>query len=147
MLTTSSHIQLILSSSLGGGLAIISAAQTHVGGVAISGPNAMLSRESFDPKLKVEDLNEYAFNFIPERDAVAHVDDPARLNQILDCKAPVNSLLACHNSERTICELMTGCGSQGRPVPCICFTELGYPRPTRKEGANRTLEEACDIAP
>jgi lipase ATG15 len=51
----------ITGHSLGGGLAIITGAQTGVPAVALSGPNAMLSRKSFDPPVSVEDLNTKTF--------------------------------------------------------------------------------------
>lgn len=43
----------ITGHSLGGGLAIITGASTDTMAVAISGPNAKLSRDSFDPPLTV----------------------------------------------------------------------------------------------
>jgi lipase ATG15 len=51
----------ITGHSLGGGLAIISGAQAGALAVALSGPNAMLSRKSFRPSLSVDSLNEYTF--------------------------------------------------------------------------------------
>jgi lipase ATG15 len=47
--------------SLGGGLAIITGSQTQVAAVALSGPNAMLSRNSFQPPLSVDHLDQYTF--------------------------------------------------------------------------------------
>ena len=47
--------------SLGGGLSIITGAQTGVPAVALSGPNAMLSRRSFDPPITQEDLDSKTF--------------------------------------------------------------------------------------
>jgi lipase ATG15 len=47
--------------SLGGGLSIITGAQAGVPAVALSGPNAMLSRLSFDPPISVEDLDSKTF--------------------------------------------------------------------------------------
>jgi lipase ATG15 len=47
--------------SLGGGLSIITGAQTGVPAVALSGPNAMLSRRSFDPPISAEDLDSKTF--------------------------------------------------------------------------------------
>lgn len=43
--------------SLGGGLAIITGAQTDAFAIAISGLGATLSRETFDPPIKLEKLN------------------------------------------------------------------------------------------
>ena len=47
--------------SLGGGLSIITGAQMGIPAVALSGPNAMLSRASFDPPISVEDLDSKTF--------------------------------------------------------------------------------------
>lgn len=68
----------ITGHSLGGGIAMISAAQTGVGSVAVSGPNAKLSRLSFDPQLTVEQLNTKTFNVIPHRDLIPMFDDRAQ---------------------------------------------------------------------
>ena len=51
----------ITGHSLGGGLAIISGAQAKVPAVALSGPNAMLSRKSFDDPISIEDLDSKTF--------------------------------------------------------------------------------------
>ena len=131
----------ITGHSLGGGLAIISAAQTGVPGLGVSGPNALLSRQSFMPKLTQEQLNTLTFNIIPDRDIIAHIDDIARLSQRVRCNADVNDLLDCHSVERTWCEVMYTCGSNGRPYICECTTEYGYPVPIAT--GNRTFEEAC----
>ena len=50
---------------IAGGLSIITGAQTDIPAVAVSGPNAMLSRLSFEPPLSVEALNSKTFNIIP----------------------------------------------------------------------------------
>ena len=131
--------------SLGGGLAIISGAQTGAPGVGISGPNAMLSRRTFDPALSVDALNRYTFNVIPDNDPVAMIDDVAMLFQNIKCTAPQNRIFACHLIERTICEILVTCGSSGRPPFCKCVTDLSYPKPIQR--GNRTFEEACGIAP
>jgi putative lipase involved disintegration of autophagic bodies len=47
--------------SLGGGLSIITGAQKGVPAVALSGPNAMLSRKSFDPVIQAEQLDKKTF--------------------------------------------------------------------------------------
>ena len=57
--------------SLGGGLAMITGAQTQRPAVALSGPNNVLSRKSFSPSLSKEDLDRLTFNIIPDRDPVA----------------------------------------------------------------------------
>ena len=69
----------VTGASLGGGLAIITGAQTDAFTVAISGMGATLSRETFDPPLELEKLNAQTFNFIPERDYIARVGGRAPL--------------------------------------------------------------------
>jgi lipase ATG15 len=73
--------------SLGGGLSIITGAQTGVSAVALSGPNAMLSRKSFDPPILREALDSKTFNIIPERDLVPMIDDVAQNWQSIRCEA------------------------------------------------------------
>mmetsp|Transcript_846 Transcript_846/g.1756 ORF Transcript_846/g.1756 Transcript_846/m.1756 type:complete len:145 (+) Transcript_846:79-513(+) len=63
----------VTGASLGGGLAIITGAQTQAFAVAISGLGATLSRETFDPPIELEKLNSHTFNFIPERDYIARI--------------------------------------------------------------------------
>ena len=86
----------------GGGLAIITGAQSNSNSVAISGPNAKLSRDSFSPPLTVEDLNTYTFNVIPNRDPIPMIDDVARLYQNIDCTSPANDFFGCHDIARSI---------------------------------------------
>jgi lipase ATG15 len=64
------YLPSITGHSLGGGLAIVTGAQTKRPVVALSGPNSMISRSTFDPPLDVDDLNQYTFNIIPDRDPV-----------------------------------------------------------------------------
>jgi len=131
----------ITGHSLGGGLAIITGAQTGQPAIAMSGPNALLSRRTFQPKLSEDALNRFTFNVIPDRDMVPRVDDVARLKQNIRCSAPMNSVFGCHAIERTLCELMVSCGTQGRPAICRCAKDYGYPEPNPT--GNRTFAEAC----
>jgi lipase ATG15 len=57
----------VTGASLGGGLAIISGAQTRANAVAISGLNGELSRHTFQPPLTTDQLNQRVFNVIPDR--------------------------------------------------------------------------------
>ena len=61
----------ITGASLGGGLAIISGAQTGVAAVAISGLGAELSRHTLNPPVTLAQINEHVFNWIPDRDYIA----------------------------------------------------------------------------
>jgi hypothetical protein len=63
--------------SLGGGLAIITGAQSGVPAVAVSGPNARLSGSSFEPEVTHEQLDRYTFNIVPARNPIARFDDVA----------------------------------------------------------------------
>eukprot|EP00591_Stephanopyxis_turris_P001411 CAMPEP_0195508244 /NCGR_PEP_ID=MMETSP0794_2-20130614/1506_1 /TAXON_ID=515487 /ORGANISM="Stephanopyxis turris, Strain CCMP 815" /LENGTH=672 /DNA_ID=CAMNT_0040635155 /DNA_START=331 /DNA_END=2349 /DNA_ORIENTATION=- len=127
--------------SLGGGLAIISGAQTQTSTVAVSGPNAMISRLTFEPALTKEQLNTYTFNIVPKRDPVPMLDDLAALYQKINCLAPNNEIGGCHNPERSLCEIMVNCGTGPRPAICDCAKLYGYPEPDQI--GNRTFEEAC----
>ncbi|KAI2509357.1 lipase [Fragilaria crotonensis] len=141
--SNSSGTVTITGHSLGGGLAIISAAQTGAPAVAISGPNAMLSRLTFEPPLSEDALNRFTFNVIPHKDPIPMIDDVAMLYQKIKCTASPNRIFACHQIERTICELLVTCGSSGRPPFCKCVTDFSYPKPIQM--GNRTFEEACGI--
>lgn len=61
----------ITGASLGGGLAIISGAQTGAPAVAISGLGAEYSRQTLNPPVTLAQINENVFNFIPDRDYIA----------------------------------------------------------------------------
>eukprot|EP00567_Pseudictyota_dubia_P002021 CAMPEP_0197469298 /NCGR_PEP_ID=MMETSP1175-20131217/66531_1 /TAXON_ID=1003142 /ORGANISM="Triceratium dubium, Strain CCMP147" /LENGTH=344 /DNA_ID=CAMNT_0043005437 /DNA_START=1 /DNA_END=1035 /DNA_ORIENTATION=+ len=137
------HTLRVTGASLGGGLSIITGAQTGAYTVAISGLNAMMSRRTFDPPLTEEQLNTRVFNVIPDRDFIAMIDDRAQLFQETQCRAPMNSLFGCHSMWRSVCELSYQCGSENRPILCWCVTKYGYPEPTPAEGSNVTWKEAC----
>lgn len=132
-----------LSLEKGGGLAIITGAQSKTNSVAISGPNAKLSRDSFSPPLTVEDLNTYTFNVIPDRDPIPMIDDVARLYQNIDCTSPANDFFGCHDIARSICEIQYTCGSTNRPVLCECVMDYGYPEPDPDEGTSTSFIDVC----
>jgi len=130
--------------SLGGGLAIITGAQTEAYAVAISGLGATLTRETVDPPIELEKLNSQTFNFIPERDFIARIGGRAPLFQNAECIAPKNDLFGCHSMWRSVCEINYRCGSNSRPVICRCVENFGYPKPV--QNGTRTFEEACQDA-
>ena len=113
----------------------------------------MLSRRSFDPKVTAEQLDRFTFNIIPERDVVPMIDDPAQNYQSIRCEAGFTDLIGCHDSTRSLCEIIFKCGSNNRPVLCDCVGDendkyafgpaYGYPEPTPKEGVTQTFREAC----
>lgn len=114
--------------SLGGGLAIITGAQAKIPAIALSGPNALISGKSFDPPVSQEELNRYTFNIIPNRDVVPMFDDKADQFQFIRCDTPKNDFVGCHSATRSLCEIMTTCGSGNRPVFCECEA-MGFDPP------------------
>jgi len=139
----------VVGHSLGGGLALISAVQANVPGIGVSAPNAMLSRRSFDPPLTVTSLDELTFNVVPHTDIVPQCDDLAQNYQQVRCLADTGTwwedAVSCHDSRRTLCELIFMCGTQNRPALCECHYEFGYPKPTLKtrDAKVAPLEEQC----
>ena len=134
--------------SLGGGLALITGAQTNTTAVGLSAPNALLSRDSFNPPISEETLDTYTFNIIPARDVIPMLDDTAELFQQIECRAPANEFYDCHTSSRSLCDLAYYCGSgSDRPVLCGC-PDMGYPEPTpiAGSGSSETFAEACTRA-
>ena len=102
--------------SLGGGVAIITGAITEASTVAISGPNAMLSRQTFDPPLTIEQLNSRVLHVVPERDLIANIDDPANLYQTIECRAPKYDLFGCHSMYRSLCDFCLWLSGKARFV-------------------------------
>ena len=103
--------------SLGGGLALISGAQTEIPGIALSGPNALISRRTFDPPISKEAIEKYTFNIVPDRDVVPRLDDLSQNYQRINCRAGTNDPVGCHLDQRSLCEILYSCGSNGRPIP------------------------------
>mmetsp|Transcript_31902 Transcript_31902/g.77500 ORF Transcript_31902/g.77500 Transcript_31902/m.77500 type:complete len:1216 (+) Transcript_31902:130-3777(+) len=127
--------------SLGGGIAIISSAQSEIPAIAVSGPNAMLSRGSFSPPISKEALNRHTFNVVPDRDMVPRFDDLAQNYQRIRCLGPLNSPFSCHDVLLAFCELMYNCGSQDRVVPCECVTVYNYDQPLNN--GTESFDELC----
>uniref|UniRef100_A0A7S4VR19 Fungal lipase-type domain-containing protein n=1 Tax=Ditylum brightwellii TaxID=49249 RepID=A0A7S4VR19_9STRA len=133
----------ITGHSLGGGIAMISGAQTETPAIAISGPNLRLSRLTFQPPVSEEAVNIFTLNYIPRRDIVPMIDDRGDLVQQIQCNTGVNNPFGCHLGGRTVCQLMHDCGSGDRSIPCFCVEDYGFPEPTPRPGTNRTYAEAC----
>ena len=131
----------VVGHSLGGGLAIITGAQTGTQAIALSGPNAGISGRSFDPPVDHEALNRYTFNIIPNHDIVPRFDDRADNFQIIRCDTTLNNFLACHDFTRSFCEIIYTCGTGNRPAVCECHTLYGYPKPLTD--GNETFDEVC----
>lgn len=112
---------LVTGHSLGGGLAMITGAQTKVPAIALSGPNAVISGSTFDPPVSLKDLEKYTFNIVPDRDVVPRLDDLSQNYQRINCRTGLNDPISCHFGIRSLCEVLLSCGSHGRPVPCACL--------------------------
>ncbi|KAL3801203.1 hypothetical protein HJC23_012603 [Cyclotella cryptica] len=136
---------LVTGHSLGGGLALITGSQTGIPAIGMSAPNSMLSRDTFDPPLTVEQLDTLTFNVVPARDIIPMVDDKARLYQNINCTAPDNEFPDCHSITRTLCEIQYSCGSGDRPVPCECVIDYNYPEPiyTGNGTSERNFTQVC----
>jgi len=96
------HI-MITGHSLGGGLAMISGAQQKVPAVALSGPNAVISRRTFHPSFNKSDLEKYTFNIVPDRDIVPRLDDLSQNYQRINCRTRLNDPIGCHCKCTNIC--------------------------------------------
>lgn len=132
----------ITGHSLGGGISLITGAQANISAIAISGPNNIFSRRTFDPVLDIDTINTFLFNVVPERDLVPIIDQSGFLTQKVACTAPANNFIDCHHATRTLCELMYKCGSFNRPVPCDCAVRHGYPEPTQISG-DQSFSDVC----
>jgi lipase ATG15 len=137
---------IITGHSLGGGLAMISGAQTEVPAIALSGPNAVISRRTFSPPVSIESLEKYTFNIVPDRDVVPRLDDLSQNYQRIKCRSGLNDPLACHSSKRSLCELLYQCGSKGRPIPCDCLdleSDYGNPQPVSSNSGGASMQDVC----
>ena len=124
---------------------MITGVQTRIAAISLSGPNAMLYRKSFDPPITVDALDSKTFNIvIPERDVVPMLDDRAQNFQFIRCETDLSDVVGCHDSTRSLCEIMFTCGSGDRPVLCECVRMFNYPLPLPKDpDSNVTFAEVC----
>jgi lipase ATG15 len=156
--------------SLGGGLAMITGAQASIPAVGLSGPNALISGRSFKPQVTEEQMNQYTFNIVPNRDIVPMLDDKADQFQFIRCEAEPYDFVGCHFARRSLCEILYTCvslrvggaehvlqygrsnsidttltfllqGTANRPAVCQCATQFGYPEPLTN--GEITFEEVC----
>jgi len=139
----------LTGASLGGGLAIITGAQTKAPAVAISGLGAELSRNTFTPAIEKSDIDNYVFNFIPDRDYVARIGGRPRQHQEAQCTASNGNLFGCHSMWRSVCEIAYRCGTGvdgyvHRPIPCRCVYQFDYapPKPMN-DTIQQSFAEAC----
>ena len=125
-------------------MAIISGAQSKTMAIALSGPGARISGKSFHKPVTYDELNQYTFNIVPDRDVVARFDDLADNFQKIRCNAPANDFFACHDFVRSFCQIIYTCGTGIRPAICECHTKYGFPEPITD--GNETFANACSNA-
>ncbi len=88
----------VTGQSLGGGMAMITGTQVKIPAVAISGPSPVYPRHVLN--VTMDDINEYAFNFIPDRDVIARLGGRVRNAQEGECTADHWDLIGCHSMWR-----------------------------------------------
>jgi len=134
----------ITGHSLGGGLALITGAQTHVNAVGLSAPNTVLGRDTVSPRITLEELEKFTLNIVPERDLFPMIGDTSMHVEPLRCRADLSSsLVSCHDAGRSVCEMLYSCGSVARPVFCGCVMNYSYPEPVAVESNGPSFREAC----
>ncbi len=133
----------ITGHSLGGGLALITGAQTQTTAIAISGPSAVMGRSAMIPPISLDDIKKYTYAVIPSRDIVPLVGGEHMNSASIKCRADINDPFGCHMAYRSLCELMYTCGNVERPVYCECVSN-GYPEPTAIDGSGESLESSCE---
>ena len=84
--------------SLGGGTAMITGTQAKLASVAFSGPSPVLPL--YNLGITRDDINQYAFNVIPDRDFIPRIGGRVRNNQQIECRANTSSLIGCHSMWR-----------------------------------------------
>jgi hypothetical protein len=75
---------------------MISGAQQEVPAVALSGPNAVISRRTFSPAISKAALEAFTFNIVPDRDIVPRLDDLSQNYQRIKCRTGLNDPISCH---------------------------------------------------
>ena len=138
----------ITGHSLGGGIALITGAQTHIRAVGLSAPNAVLGRHTVDPEITLEELENYNFNIAPRRDIFPMIGDPSPYTENIACRASSRNFFSCHEAARSLCEMLYSCGgSVRRPVFCECVSKFDYPPPEidPEDGTGVSFAEACGL--
>lgn len=109
--------------SLGGGLALITGAQTDAYAFAFSGPNPTLARKTWDPPISLNNLKERVINIKPENDFVSSIGDVVPNYQLVRCRDWPAREHNCHSFWRIFCEYMYTCGSpSGKQMVACCVT-------------------------
>lgn len=112
--------------SLGGAMAAMIGAKTHVPAVSFSGPGLLYSRGRFD----VEDsaIRDYVLTIKPLHDIVPQVDSLGGMVQEIECR--LSNPLACHSTVTHMCELYASCGDKrgrdwSQATQCVEYMEAG----------------------
>lgn len=94
--------------SLGGAMAAMVGAKTHVPAVSFSGPGLIYSRGRFD----VDDgaIRDFVLTIKPRHDIVPQVDVLGGMVQEIECRS--DNPLACHSTVTHMCELVASCGDK-----------------------------------
>ncbi|KAL7554664.1 hypothetical protein ACHAWF_018150 [Thalassiosira exigua] len=137
--------------SLGGGIALISGAQTHTKAVGLSAPNTVIGRDTLRPQVTQQELLEWTFNIVSQRDIFPKIGSTSGQEENMariGCTASSANSFSCHEAARSLCEMLYSCGNVvARPVFCECVTIYGYPSPKMND-EGPTFEEACsDVLP
>ncbi|CAE7262893.1 EMB2076 [Symbiodinium sp. CCMP2592] len=98
----------ITGHSLGGGLAKLVAAKTHMQAVTFMAPGLGTTSYVVYREHLLEDLRHIALTIMPENDVVSRVDTQTGITVKTDCDG---NPLHCHQLYPTICTLLQTCGS------------------------------------
>eukprot|EP00956_Cyclotella_meneghiniana_P015664 scaffold24155_cov89-Cyclotella_meneghiniana.AAC.1 len=133
----------ITGHSLGGGLALITGAQTETRAIGISAPSSTMTRSAVTPEISLEDIKQYSVTLVPQRDIISHLGGRHDNSNQITCRASIKDSFSCHLAFRSLCELLYTCGSKvKRPVYCECLS-FGYPEPKSSDESETSLEASC----
>ena len=133
----------ITGHSLGGGLALITGAQTKTRAIGISAPSSTMTRSAVTPEISLEDIKQYSVTLVPQRDIISHLGGRHDNSNQITCRASIKDSFSCHLAFRSLCELLYTCGSKvKRPVYCECLS-FGYPGPKSSDESETSLEASC----
>ena len=133
----------ITGHSLGGGLTLITGAQTQTKAIAISAPSAVMSRVAVTPEISLDQIKKHTYAVIPQMDIVPRLGGAHMNSASIKCRTGLSDMFDCHFAKRTLCELMFTCGNVKRPVYCECLS-MGYPEPSSIDGSESSLGLLCE---
>jgi len=135
------HTLRLTGVSLAGGIAMISGAQTGSSVIAFAAANPILAIHTIVPPISAKDIDATSMNIVPDRDVISRIGGRIRGAQSINCRDWPAPYKKCHSFWKQMCEFMYSCGSEGRPVLCICTERFSYPEPLPR--GNRTYAQAC----